>query len=121
MLNSQWRSFNFQANVDYPKKIDVHNVAASLIYTTSGIVLSGRHNTFNRANIALYGHYDYDSRYVADLAVVGSGSNRSWPQNMLFLPPLSVGWVLSNENFLKESEEAINLMKITRFSRHFAQ
>lgn len=110
-LNSQWRSFNFQANVDYTKQIDVHNVAASLIYTTSGIVFSGRHNTFNRANIALYGHYDYDSRYVADLAVVGSGSNRSWPQKYALSPTLSVGWVLSNENFLKENE-AINLMKL---------
>ncbi len=110
-LNSQWRSFNFQANIDYTKQIDAHNVAASLIYTTSGIVFSGRYNTFNRANLALYGHYDYDSRYIADVTLVGSGSNRSWPQKYALSPTLSLGWVLSNEDFLKENE-TINLMKL---------
>jgi len=85
-LNSQWRSFNFQANIDYTKQIEAHNVAASLIYTTSGIVFSGRYNTFNRANLALYGHYDYDSKYLADVAIVGSGSNRPGRRNMHFLP-----------------------------------
>ncbi len=110
-LNTQWRSANFQANVDYVKQIEEHNLAGSLIYTISGIVVSGRHNTFNRANIALYGHYDYDSRYVADIALVGSGSNRSWPQKYAFSPTLSLGWVLSNEDFMKESE-SVNLMKL---------
>jgi len=110
-LNSQWRSFNFQANIDYTKQIEAHNVAASLIYTTSGIVFSGRYNTFNRANLALYGHYDYDSKYLADVAIVGSGSNRSWPQKYALSPTLSLGWVLSNEDFLKENE-TINLMKL---------
>lgn len=111
-LNGQWRSSNFQFTVDYNKQInDVHNIATSLIYTTSGIVMSGRHNTFNRANLALHGHYDYDSRYIADIAVVGSGSNRSWPQKYAISPTLSVGWVLSNEDFLKDNE-TINLMKL---------
>ena len=75
-LNSQWRSFNFQANIDYVNQFDIHNVAASLIYTANSTVFSGRHNEFNRVNLALYGHYDYDNRYVADLNLVGSGSNR---------------------------------------------
>lgn len=110
-LNSQWRSSNFQANIDYTKEIDAHNLATSIIYTTSGIVLSGRHNTFNRANLSFYGHYDYDSKYIADLAVVGSGSNRSWPQKFALSPTLSVGWVLSNEDFLKDNE-SVNLLKL---------
>jgi TonB-linked SusC/RagA family outer membrane protein len=110
-LNSQWRSFNFQANIDYTKQIEAHNVAASLIYTTSGIVFSGRYNTFNRANLSFYGHYDYDSKYLADVAIVGSGSNRSWPQKYALSPTLSLGWVLSNEDFLKENK-TINLMKL---------
>lgn len=110
-LNSQWRSSNFQANIDYTKQMDVHNVAASLIYTTSAIVMSGRYNTFNRANLALYGHYDYAGKYIADLAVVGSGSNRSWPQKYALSPTLSIGWVISNEDFLKENK-TINLMKL---------
>lgn len=110
-LNSQWRSSNFQANIDYTKQIDAHNVAASLMYTTSGIVLSGRYNTFNRANLSLYGHYDYDNKYIADLTIVGSGSNRSWPQKYALSPTLSLGWVLSNEDFLKENK-SINLLKL---------
>ncbi|HHU95884.1 MAG TPA: SusC/RagA family TonB-linked outer membrane protein [Petrimonas sp.] len=110
-LNSQWRSFNFQANIDYVNQFDIHNVAASLIYTANSTVFSGRHNEFNRVNLALYGHYDYDNRYVADLNLVGSGSNRSWPQKYALSPTLALGWVVSNEGFL-EDVEAVNLLKL---------
>lgn len=110
-LNSQWTSSNFQANVDYVKSFGNHNMSASLIYTTSQIITLGQYNMNNRANLALSSHYDYSGKYIADLVVVGSGSNRSWPQKYALSPTLSAGWVLTNEDFLKKND-VINFMKL---------
>lgn len=110
-LNGQYRSSNFQANIDYVKHFGSHNLSGSLIYTTSQIVNTGRYNMINRANLSFSGHYDYSEKYVADLVVTGSGSNRSWPQKYALSPTLSVGWVLTNEGFLKENA-VINFMKL---------
>jgi TonB-linked SusC/RagA family outer membrane protein len=110
-LSSQWRSSNFQAYVDYVKHFGAHNLSGSLIYTTSQIVNTGQYNLMNRANLSFSGHYDYSEKYVADLVVVGSGSNRSWPQKYALSPTLSVGWVLTKEEFLK-TNDVINFMKL---------
>jgi len=110
-LNNQWRSSNGQLTFDYVNQFGKHNVAASLLYSISSRVTVGQYNKFNRANIAFSGHYDYDSKYVADIALVSSGSNRSWPEKYTFSPTLALGWVLSNEDFLKNSK-GVNLMKV---------
>ena len=110
-LNNQWRSANFRANVDFARQFDNNNIAASLIYEMNSVVNSGRYKTINRESISLYGHYDFMNKYVADLVLMGSGSNRSWPQKYAFSPTLSIGWVLSNEDFLKNNSD-INLIKL---------
>jgi len=110
-LNSSWTSSNVQANIDYVKKSGNHNIASSLMYTTNSSVTMGQYNKFNRANLSLSGHYDYADKYIADLAIVESGSNRSWPQKYAFSPTLSLGWVMSKENFLKDNS-TINLLKL---------
>lgn len=109
--NNQWRSSNFQASLDYVKHFGGHNLSGSIIYSTSQIVNYGQYNLANRANLSFSGHYDYSEKYVADLVVTGSGSNRSWPQKYALSPTLSVGWVLTKEDFLKKND-VINFMKL---------
>jgi TonB-linked SusC/RagA family outer membrane protein len=110
-LSSAWTSSNLQLNLDYARQFGKHNVSSSLMYTTNGTVSMGQYNKFNRANVSLSGHYDYANKYIADFALIESGSNRSWPQKYAFSPTLSLGWVLTNENFLKDVK-GINLIKL---------
>jgi len=109
-LNKQWRTTNFVFTVDYKKSFDNSNLNASLIYSTESTSTDNRHNTFNRANWSGYLHYDIKERYVADLALVLSGSNRTYPQKLAFSPTLSLAWIASKEDFLKDVE-MIDLLK----------
>ena len=59
--------------------------------------------TIYRHNVSWLGHYGFDNRYIGEVALVYSGSNRLAPDTKWNLSPtVSAAWVLSNENFLKD-------------------
>lgn len=111
-LDWQDRHTNFIANVDYQKQTGKNKLFTSLIYSFENHVRNNQNNTFYRQNVSAYGHYIYNSKYVADLIFVASGSNKLAPgEKWSFSPTLSTAWILSNENFLS-SVAWINFLKI---------
>ena len=59
--------------------------------------------TIYRHNVSWLGHYAYANKYIGELALVYSGSNRLAPDTKWNLSPtVSAAWVLSNEDFLKD-------------------
>lgn len=109
--NAQERKLNMVLSADYKKQLDIHNLQASLIYHGYSSVSSGRYNTFYRENIMGYFHYDLYDKYLADVVLTYTGSNRSYPQSWVFSPTLSLGWVISEEDFLKDNK-VINFLKL---------
>ena len=105
------RRMNFVLSADYKKQLDNHNLAASLIYHYQNSVVRERYNTFFRENIMGYIHYDFASKYLADVVLAYTGSNRSYPQSWAFSPTVSLGWLISEEDFLKEND-VVNLLKL---------
>ena len=102
-LDWQNRHFNIVGNVDYTKTMGQQNLFASFIYSFDKYINGGQHNTYNRQNFAGYFHYDFDKRYIADLALVLAGSNRLPAGNhYAFSPTVSAAWVASNEDFFKD-------------------
>ena len=68
--------------------------------------------TIYRHNVSWLGHYGFDNRYIGEVALVYSGSNRLAPDTKWNLSPtVSGAWVLSNENFLKNSS-IVNFLKL---------
>ncbi len=68
--------------------------------------------TVYRQNFSWLGHYGYDNKYIAELALLYSGSNRLAPDTKWnFSPTLSAAWVISNENFLKDCS-FVNFLKL---------
>ena len=68
--------------------------------------------TVYRQNASFLGHYGYDNRYIGEVALVYSGSNRLAPGTKWnFSPTVSAAWVLSNENFLK-GNPVVNFLKL---------
>lgn len=111
-LDYQTRHFNFIGNVDYKKSQGDHDFLTSLIYSFDNRVSKDRYNTFYRQNIAAYFNYIYQDKYIADLALVYSGSNRLAPGHKFALSPtLSAAWVVSQEEFLRNNE-MINFLKL---------
>lgn len=103
-LNSQWRRFNFVASIDYSTTLaEKHNFNFSGIYNSEAGSTDGRYNTIMRTNWIGYLHYDFNDRYVADVVLTATGSNRAYPEKWDVSPTASLGWVLSNESFLKDN------------------
>lgn len=109
--NWQDRKLNLILSADYRKQMEAHNVAASLIYHNYSSITYSRYNTFYRESIMGYLHYDMNDKYLADLVLTYAGSNRSYPQSWAFSPTLSLGWVISEEDFLKENG-MVNFLKL---------
>lgn len=54
--------------------------------------------------------YGYDSRYLAEVDMGYNGSEQFAPSNRYgFFPAVSLGWIVSNEGFMKEQKAITNL------------
>lgn len=103
MNGPMYRRFNFIAQLDYSKNFTKSKLYSSLMWHFNHSVQSGQHNTFNRINISSYTHYGLFDKYYVDLALVASGSNRLPSKHKFsFSPTVSLAWVLSKEDFLKD-------------------
>lgn len=111
-LDWQDRHFNLIGNIDYQKELDKHHFLTSLIYSYENHVKNGQHNTYFRSNIAAYGHYIYNKRYIGDLTLVASASNKLAPgEKWHFSPTISAAWLISQEDFMKHIDW-IDFMKL---------
>ncbi|WP_320052272.1 SusC/RagA family TonB-linked outer membrane protein [uncultured Acetobacteroides sp.] len=111
-LGVQSRRLNIVTSVDYEKVFGESKFGASIMHHHDHLVNSGRDQTYNRENISGSFNYGYANRYFADLVLMASGSNRlKGLKEWAFSPTISAAWVLSNENFLKDSK-LVNFLKL---------
>ena len=111
-LDWQNRHSNFIANVDYKHATANGNIFGSLIYSNENHNLNGKDNTYFRQNVALYGHYAHNERYIVDLTLATSGSNKFAPgAKWGFSPTIGAAWVISNEAFMK-SVTSVDFLKL---------
>jgi len=101
-LDWQYRSFNFQANVDYQRQFGSHNLYTMLMYSYKYDNAKGVNQTFYHQNLAWYTHYGYKNRYFADFTLMNSASNVLETNSKWHLSPtVGLAWVMSNEDFMK--------------------
>lgn len=71
---------------------------------------------FNVLGVASRITYGYDNRYLAELNMGYNGSEQFAPGKRYgFFPAVSAGWVVSNENFLKNNKVITNLKLRTSY------
>ncbi|GAA4291063.1 SusC/RagA family TonB-linked outer membrane protein [Aestuariibaculum suncheonense] len=98
---SDFRSDSFNNDI-----IETFNNAAPGTITSNSF--DERHNLYS-----LFGqfNYDYADKYLMNATIRRDGSSRFGDENEFgYFPSLSLGWRVSNENFLKESNTINNLM-----------
>ncbi|WP_205461965.1 SusC/RagA family TonB-linked outer membrane protein [Mangrovibacterium lignilyticum] len=111
-LDWQDRHMNFIGSVDYETSFEKSKLLTSLIYSYENHVLNNQNNTYYRQNVAAYAHYVYNSKYIADLTLVASGSNKLAPgQKWNYSPTVSAAWVMSKEDFMS-SANFIDFLKL---------
>lgn len=118
----QYRNQTYQAFVNYNRTFGKSDISAMVMFNTDNITLYGPTSspgapTANSTDP--YKHnvgagrltYTYDNRFIAEFSGAYSGTEIFAPGKRYgFFPAGSVGYVISNESFLKDSK-AINFLK----------
>ena len=88
---------------DYVNSFGNHNVNATLLANGYQQTISGEYHKVSNANLGLLVSYNYAHKYYADLAanVVHSAKLAEGNRNAIS-PSATLGWRLSEENFLKD-------------------
>ncbi len=106
------RRFHFDGGLNYEGQWGDHGLYTQLKWDYEYEDPEGINNTLYRQDFSWWTHYAYKQRYMADLALVYSGSSRLAPDTKWNLSPtLSLAWVLSKEQFMK-NVKWVDLLKL---------
>jgi len=116
----QWYWQHYTATAGYDRSFEKSTISSSFgvlynIYKTDFSTNgdAGEMTEYKHLNLSGGINYAYDNRYVGTFTFAESGSDNYRPGNQWgFYPSLAVGWVVSNEDFLKENS-TFNFLKIT--------
>ncbi|HLP05818.1 MAG TPA: SusC/RagA family TonB-linked outer membrane protein, partial [Paludibacter sp.] len=115
-LGNTWNDqiTDFNVHMDYVNTFNLkHNVSAMLVGAGMLRRQTGDYQYRTNSNLGLQFAYNYDHRYYADFsgAIVNS-TKLSASNRVAFSPTLGLGWLVSEEGFLKGSS-AINRLKLS--------
>ncbi|MFT3903058.1 MAG: SusC/RagA family TonB-linked outer membrane protein [Niabella sp.] len=109
---SHWNRNTGQLGLEYNRSFGKSTYNAGLLikrqnYSKNGLVYQLRHQNF-AGNFS----YDYDNRYMFDMSASYNGSTDFAPSNRFgFFPSVGLGWVISNEDFLR-SNATVDYLKL---------
>ncbi|MCD6355317.1 MAG: SusC/RagA family TonB-linked outer membrane protein, partial [Prolixibacteraceae bacterium] len=111
-FGGQLRHANAIIKANYDQEWGKHKLNALILFHADNEVGLGQNNTFHRINYAGNFQYAYDQKYIAALSMSYSGNN-ILPEGsrFCFFPALSLGWMVSNEDFLSSSD-VVNYLKL---------
>lgn len=111
-LSSQYMRMAVWAKLDWNRSFGEHHVNASCLFNRDKKSLTGANNSFSHHDYILTASYNYADRYLATLTATASGSSlMPYGDKFRFYPAASLGWVISNEDFLKDSD-IVNFLKL---------
>ncbi|MBO9572407.1 MAG: TonB-dependent receptor plug domain-containing protein, partial [Chitinophagaceae bacterium] len=92
---------------------EAHNISAKLLGYTSAMTVNNVYQPVTNSHLGLQLGYNYKHKYWADFSGAYSNSTRLPEGNRTgFSPTVSLGWLLSGENFLASSK-AVNHLKLS--------
>lgn len=100
------------ANVSYERKFNLHEVAASVVYSQQSNTIDKRNSSTKRQELKAFLGYSYDKRYFLNAAINRSGTAYLPKHDRFTLyPAVSAAWIASNESFLKDNR-FVDFLKI---------
>lgn len=101
---------NFQTSLNYVRSFGKHQVTGMFLFQRDNWDQYGADLPYNIIGLVGRGTYSYDNRYLAEFNYGYNGSEQFAPNNRFgSFPAVSVGWVASNEAFLKGNAIITNL------------
>lgn len=112
----QSRDWYLEGALNYNRKFGSHNVSALFMYNQSmKYYYSSNYPGIPRSYVGLVGRatYDYKTRYLVDFSIGYNGSE-NFAQGKRFgtFPAGSIGWIVSEESFMKPLKPYVNYMKL---------
>lgn len=106
------RKNQFEAAVNYDRTFDKHHVTAMGVYSQYSTYINYV-LPVNYRGMAARATYDWKSKYFAEVNMGYNGSDQfAKGHRYALLPAGSIGWVASEENFMKEKVRFINFLKL---------
>lgn len=103
--------FFLQGTIDYNRRFDDHTVGGMLLYTQReyrNVVLPHRNQGFSGRFM-----YNFQHKYLAELNFGYTGTERMAKRDRFeFFPAMSLGWVLSEEDFFSPANHIFSFAKI---------
>jgi TonB-linked SusC/RagA family outer membrane protein len=97
-------NLNFKGILDYHRSFDKHNVSAMAFSFYQNMNRAGEALPYKRLLSGIEAAYNYDERYLLKFDVGYSGTEQYSSENRFTATPaVSAGWVVSNEDFLKDN------------------
>lgn len=111
---TQRQNLGFSAWLNYDKTVNNdHNISATLLGYGSSIKVNDVYQPMTNAHLGLQLSYNYKHRYWADFSGAYVNSTKLPDGNRAaFSPTVSLGWLLSAENFLASSR-AVDYLKLS--------
>lgn len=101
-----------QVGLNYDRSFGIHTVTAMLLAKRQNYSYNGLIYPLRKQGMSFAATYDYDQRYLVDLSAGYTGSADFEEGNRYGLfPALGLGWVASNEKFLKQSK-SVDFLKL---------
>lgn len=108
------RDWYLEASIRYDRTFGKHAVTGLLLHNMSKKYYMVNNSAIPRGYLGLVGRatYAYDNKYLVDFNIGYNGSENFHPDRRFgVFPAASVGWVISEENFLKDSK-VIDFLKL---------
>lgn len=103
-------NINMQGAINYARAFGKHDVTGMILGQRDTWESQNGEIPFNVLGVAARATYGYDERYLAEVNMGYNGSEQFAPGHRYgFFPAFSAGWVISNENFLKNNRFITNL------------
>jgi TonB-linked SusC/RagA family outer membrane protein len=104
-------SINAQASLNYHRTFNkIHDVTGMILAQRDYWEYNSAAIPYNVLGICARATYAYDSRYLAEVNMGYNGSEQFSPSKRFgFFPAFSLGWIVSNESFMKDATWLDNL------------
>lgn len=109
--SDNFRKLYYQLQLDFARKFGLHDVTAMGVFSREKYATGSEFEHF-REDWVFRATYNYASRYFAEFNGAYNGSEKFGPNNRFaFFPSGAVGWMLSEEGFMK-GQDFLNMLKI---------
>jgi TonB-linked SusC/RagA family outer membrane protein len=101
----QWRNYAVQGSLNYSRVFGRHSVDALAQMNYDDYTMSGSSLPYKNVGVAGRASWSLDEKYIAEFSF-GYYGNENFPRGSRFgfFPAGAVGWIVSKENFMRDSD-----------------